>query len=59
MLKFNVREEDRKTNISGQKQLGPHNTVIHTTQPIFYIYNILVSDTQFDPSSTKLREVFI
>ena len=31
MLKFNVREGDRKNNVSGQKQLQPHNTVIHTT----------------------------
>ena len=41
MLKFNVREGDRKNNVSGQKQLGPHNTVIHNTQPHQVIRNIL------------------
>ena len=37
MLKFNVREGDRKNNGFGQKQLGPHNTVIHTTPPTHLI----------------------
>ena len=41
MLKFNVREGDRKNNVSGQKQLQPHNTVIHTTNisHIFILFN--------------------
>ena len=41
MLKFNVREGDRKNNVSGQKQLRPHNTV---TQPTYHTHFYFISN---------------